>query len=127
MLIFYFSVIFFTFSLVNDQMFTAVNGDRPNPPYGDIVVLLSDGRSTTPSTDIEWFDRKIAIGFGSVHPDLANFASSPEDYTEIMDTCALKDFLKKRLLCEETVPTNSTVCRPIRPLSGDAGNSGSQV
>ena len=110
---------FFTFSLVNDEMFTAVNGDRPNPPYGNTVVLLSDGRSQTPFINVDWFDRKIAIGFGNVDANLVNFASSPDDYTEIMDTCALKNFLKKRLLCEETVATNGTDCGPMTSLFQD--------
>ena len=106
----------FTFSLIKDQMFTAVNGDRPNPPYGNTVILLSDGRSATPFVGIEGFDRKIAIGFGNVDANLVNFASSPDDYTEIMDTCALKNFLKNRLLCEETVSANATDCGPMTSL-----------
>ena len=91
-------------------MFTEPNGDRPNPPYGNTIVLLSDGFSSTPYADIEGFDRKIAIGIGpNVSPTLPEFASSGDDYKKVENPCELRDFLKNRLLCEE-IPTAKSTC-----------------
>ena len=102
---------FLIFSHVRDVMFTEANGDRPNPPYSNTIILLSGGFSTTPYADIEGFDRKIAIGFGlSISPVLRQFASSLDDYLEPHNACDLRDLLKNRLLCEEIPVTTNSTC-----------------
>ena len=101
-------------------MFTSANGDRPNPPYGNTIVLISDGFSSTSYADIEGFDRKIGIGIGAnVSPTLREFASGDDDYKEVKNACDLRDFLKNRLLCQD-IPAGNTTC-PLRSTPWTGG------
>ena len=92
-------------------MFTEANGDRPNPPYSNTIVLLSSGFSFSVYADIEGFDRKIAIGIaGNVSPTLLEFASSDDDYKKVANACQLSNFLNSRLLCEEFPAAGYSTC-----------------
>ena len=108
-------------------MFTEANGDRPNPPYSNTIVLLSSGFSFSVYADIEGFDRKIAVGVGNTlgnnSPFLREFASSDDDYNELKNPCDMRDFIKNRLLCEEIQATTNSTC-PLGSASGTTESPG---
>ena len=109
-------------------MFTEANGDRPNPPYSNTIVLLSTGFSFSSYVDTEGFNRKIAIGVaninnGNIFPSLREFASSGDDYSEPKNACEMRDFLKNRLLCEEMQATSNSTC-PLGSTSGTTESPG---
>ena len=112
------------FRQISTEMLTVANGIRPKPPHEKIVVLLTDGISTTVPVKPDNVDRLIVIGLGpGLNASLPDLASSPEDYLQVNNTCEIISFLNDRLLCRQglgSINASSPLCRMLsgRDLTG---------
>ena len=109
-------------------MLTVANGIRPNPPHEKIVVLMTDGFSTTDPVKPNNVDRMIVIGLGvGVNAFLPDLASSPEDYLQVNNTCEIISFLNDRLLCRQglgSINASSPICKDLfgRKINGPSAD-----